>query len=63
LPWPRVLFSGPSDPDMENGVRTARVYHFGAFTGDAPNGDLLNAGCNNPLSVPGIDISRSHSYH
>jgi hypothetical protein len=48
---------------MENGVRTARVYHFGAFTGDAPNGDLLNAGCNNPLSVPGIDISRSHSYH
>ena len=34
---------------MENGVRTARVYHFGAFTVDARTGELSHDGRRTPL--------------
>ena len=34
---------------MANGVQTARVYRFGAFTVDARTGELSHAGCRTPL--------------
>jgi len=41
---------------MENGVRTARVYQFGAFTIDARTGELSHAGRRTPLRDQSVQL-------
>jgi TolB-like protein/DNA-binding winged helix-turn-helix (wHTH) protein/Tfp pilus assembly protein PilF len=41
---------------MENGVRTARVYKFGAFTIDARTGELSHAGRRTPLRDQSVQL-------
>ena len=41
---------------MANGVRTARVYHFGAFTVDARTGELTHAGRRTPLRDQSVQL-------